>query len=68
MVKASAQGAGLVPWQFDLTQVEEDLFHQLVAPIKPLRRLLSLACVRVLAVCFVPDLMVSSYPAEGTKR
>jgi hypothetical protein len=44
--RASAAGAGTVPWQLDLDRAEEDLFHLLIAPRA---RGLSLSGARVLA-------------------
>jgi len=54
-LRTAAGGAGTVPWHFDFDQMEEDLFHLLVAP--PARagalgspaRSLSLAGARILA-------------------
>jgi hypothetical protein len=54
-LRAAAGGAGTVPWHLDFDQMEEDLFHLLVAP--PVRagalgsraRSLSLAGARILA-------------------
>jgi hypothetical protein len=46
--RRAAAGAGVVPWQFDLDCVEEDVFHLLAAPsTRP--RTLSVAGARVLA-------------------
>jgi hypothetical protein len=45
----AAAGAGVIPWQLDLDQLAEDLFHRLVAPPAPQRRSLSLAGARILA-------------------
>ncbi|MGI4945938.1 MAG: hypothetical protein ACRYHQ_36170 [Janthinobacterium lividum] len=47
--QAVAGGAGVIPWQLDLTQIEEDLFHKMVAPRPPQRRSLSVAGARALA-------------------
>ena len=47
--EAAAQGAGIIPWQLDRAQIEEDLFHRLVAPPPPHRRSLSLEGARALA-------------------
>ncbi len=47
--RAAASGAGTLPWTLDLDQMEEDLFHALVAPRPPQRRRLSAAGARALA-------------------
>ncbi len=47
--RAAATGAGTLPWALDLDQMQEDLFHTLVAPRPPQRRRLSLAGARALA-------------------
>jgi hypothetical protein len=54
-LRATACGAGTVPWHLDFDQMEEDLFHLLVAPLaraaelSSYTRSLSLAGARILA-------------------
>ena len=47
--RASAAGAGLIPWQLDLDRMAEDWFHLLVAPPDGQRARLSAAGARILA-------------------
>jgi len=47
--RAAAAGAGVIPWHFDLDGVEEDLFHRLVAPPAPHKRVLSAVGARIVA-------------------
>lgn len=46
---ASARGAGTIPWRLDPDRLEEDLFHQLIAPPAPQKRSLSLEGARAMA-------------------
>ena len=47
--RATAAGAGAIPWQLDRDRLEEDFFHGLAAPPAPQQRTLSLAGARILA-------------------
>ena len=47
--RATAAGPGVIPWQVDLDGAEEDLFHLLVAPPAPHKRVLSAAGARIVA-------------------
>jgi hypothetical protein len=47
--RRAAAGAGIIPWQFDLDRLEEDVFHLLAAPPPSQPRTLSVAGARVLA-------------------
>ena len=48
-LRASAAGAGIIPWRLDLERSEEDWFHLLMAPPAPQQRSLSAAGARILA-------------------
>ena len=48
-LRASAAGAGVIPWQLDLDRMAEDWFHLLVAPPAGPSRGLSAASARILA-------------------
>jgi hypothetical protein len=47
--RAAAPGPGVIPWHVDLDGAEEDLFHLLVAPPAPYRRVLSAVGARIVA-------------------
>ena len=47
--RTAAAGPGVIPWHVDLDGAEEDLFHLLVAPPAPHRRVLSAAGARIVA-------------------
>jgi hypothetical protein len=47
--RVTAAGPGVIPWHVDLDGAEEDLFHLLVAPPAPHRRVLSAAGARTVA-------------------
>jgi len=48
-LQAGAAGAGVIPWQLDLDQIEEDLFLRLASPLPPQPRRLSVVGARILA-------------------
>jgi hypothetical protein len=45
-LQEAARGAGTIPWQLDMTSLEEDWFHR---PVDPVHRSLSLQGARILA-------------------
>lgn len=47
--RMAASGPGVIPWHVDLDRAEEDLFHLLVTPPAPHRRVLSAAGARIVA-------------------
>jgi len=68
--KRAAAGAGVIPWHFDLDRMQEDFFHLLVAPPRPL----SIAGARIFArqlrdaVGHRHDVAVRAVRAVGTGR
>ena len=46
--RAAAEGAGAIPWHYDLDRMQEDWFHRMLAP-GPAARAISLAGARILA-------------------
>ncbi len=47
--RTAAAGPGVIPWHVDLDGAEEDLFHRLVAPPAPHKRVLSAVGARIVA-------------------